>query len=129
MNNNVKTLPMDKLSTLPQVLRGRDLLIVLDPTASNNVPGFNEFSLLYLQIFSFVKFIMTCKLHITSLVALASWSAPADSYHEGLDLFSNSQAIPMALVGAAVQGKLRVLRREPGLDVAWALDLPNVETL
>ena len=130
MNNNVKTLPMDKLSTLPQVLRGRDLLIVLDLTASSNVPGSNEFSSLYLQILSFMKFILTCKLHITSLVALTSWSAPVDLYHEGLDLFSDSQANPMALVGAVVQGMLRVFRRETGLDaVAWALDLPNVETL
>jgi hypothetical protein len=73
---------------------------------------------------------MTSKLHITSLVALTSWSAPVDLYREGLDLFSNSQATPMALVGAVVQGMLRVFRRETGLDaVAWALDLPDVKIL
>ncbi|KAF8811343.1 ketoacyl-synt-domain-containing protein [Phlegmacium glaucopus] len=129
-DSKVKTLPIDELSTLPNVLRGRDLLIVLDLTESNNVPGSNEFSSLYLQILSFMKFIMTCKLHITSLVALTSWSAPVDLYNEGLDLFSNSRATPFALVGAVVQGMLRVFRRETGLDgAAWSLDLPNVETL
>ena len=126
----VMSLPIDELSTLPQVLRGHDLLIVLDLTASNNVPGSNEFSSLYLQVLSFMKFIMTGKLHITSLVVLTSWSAPVDLYNEGLDLFSQSQVTPMALVGAIVQGMLRVFRRETGLnDLAWALDLPNVEIL
>ena len=129
-NNKVKTLPIDELSTLPQILRGRDLLIVLDLTASNNVPGSNDFSSFYLQVLSFMKFVMTSKLHITSLVALTSWSAPVDLYKEGLDLFSNSQATPMALVGAVVQGMLRVFRRETGLDaIAWALDLPDVGML
>ena len=129
-NSKVKSLSIDELNTLPQVLRGDDLLIVIDLTASNNAPGSNEFSSLYLQVLSFMKFIMTCKLHITSLVALTSWSAPVDLYNEGLDLFSNCQVTPMALVGAVVQGMLRVFRRETGLDaIAWALDLPNVETL
>ena len=130
INSMVKTLSIDELSTLPQVLRGRDLFIVLDLTASNNFPGSNEFSSFYLQVLSFMKFIMTCKLHITNLIALTSWSAPVDLYNEGLDLFSSSQAIPTALVGAVVQGMVRVFRRETGLDAAvWALDLPNVETL
>ena len=130
MNSKVKTLPIDELSTLPQVLRGHDLLIVLDLTASNNVPGSNDFSSFYLQVLSFMKFVMTSKLHISSLVALTSWSAPVDLYKEGLDLFSSSQATPMALVGAVVQGMLRVFRRETGLDaVAWALDLPDVEKI
>jgi Polyketide synthase dehydratase len=129
-NSKVKTVPMDQLSTLPQVLRGRDLLIILDLTASNNVPGSNDFSSFYLQILSFMKFVMTSKLHITGLVALTSWSAPVDLYYEGLDLFSNNQVTSMALVGAVVQGMLRVFRRETGLDaVAWALDLPNIDTL
>lgn len=130
MNSTVRTMPIEELSTLPKVLRNRDLLIVLDLTASNNFPGSNEFSSLYLQVLSFMKFIMTSKLQITSLVALTSWSAPVDLYNEGLDLFSNSQATPFALVGAVVQGMLRVFRRETGLDdAAWALDLPNLETL
>jgi hypothetical protein len=81
-----------------------------------------------------MKFIMTSRRHITSLVVLTSWSAPVDLYNEGLDLFSGSQATPIALVGgqlgAVVQGMLRVFRRETGLDaVAWALDLPDVEKL
>jgi hypothetical protein len=59
INSKVKTLSIDELSTLPQVLRGRDLLIVLDLTASNNLPGSNEFSSLSLQVLSFMKFIMT----------------------------------------------------------------------
>jgi hypothetical protein len=87
-NSKVKTLAIDDLNTLPQVLRGRDLLIVLDLTASNNMPGFNDFPSFYLQVLSFMKFVMTSKLHITSLVALTSWSAPVDLYREGLDLFS-----------------------------------------
>ena len=64
-----------------------------------------------------MKVVMTSKdskLHITSLVALTSWSAPVDLYREGLDLFQ-TQATPMALVGAVVQGMLRVFRRETGL--------------
>ena len=66
-NSNPTTLPIDELSTLPHVLRGRDLLIVLDLTASNNVPGSKEFSSFYLQVLSFMKFVMTSKLHITGL--------------------------------------------------------------
>ena len=129
-DSKIKTLAIDELSTLPQVIRGTDLLIVLDLTASNNVPGSNDFSSFYLQVLSFMKFVITSKLHITGLVALTSWSAPVDLYHEGLDLFSNTQATPMALVGAVVQGMLRVFRRETGLDaIAWALDLPTMDKL
>ena len=40
-NGEVKTLQIDELSTLPQVLRGRDLWIVLDLTVSKKVPGSN----------------------------------------------------------------------------------------
>ena len=45
--SKVKALPIDELSTLLRVLRGRGLLIVLDLTASNNVPGSNDFSSFY----------------------------------------------------------------------------------
>ena len=72
------TLPIDELSTLPQVPKGHDLL---DLIASNKVPGSNDFPSLY-QVLSFMKFIMTSSLHVTSLVVLTSWSAPNDFYKE-----------------------------------------------
>ena len=91
------------------------------------MPGSNDFSAFYLQVLSFMKFIMTSKFYIT-----AWWCSlhPVELYEEGLDLFSNSQATSMALAGAVVQNMLQVFRRETGLDaVAWALDLSDVEIL
>ncbi|KAF8151526.1 hypothetical protein B0H34DRAFT_132545 [Crassisporium funariophilum] len=126
----IKFLSMDQMSSLPKMLRGRDLLIVLDLSKADSTPGTSEFSSLYLQVLSFMKFIMTCKLHISSFVALTSWSGPVDLYKEGLDSFSNSQVTAKPLVGAILQGMLRVFRRETGMDqLAWSLDLPNVDAL
>ena len=86
---NITTLPNDELSTstLPDVLLVAIYsLMVLDLTAWNNVVGPSEFSSFYLHVLSFMKFIVTSKLHITGSMALSSWSAPVDLYHEGLDL-------------------------------------------
>ncbi|KAF9473131.1 ketoacyl-synt-domain-containing protein [Pholiota conissans] len=128
----ISTLPCSesKESKLLEHMRGQDMLVVLDLSNANSSPGSETFTSLYLQILMFIKLIMSHKLHISSFLALSSWSAPVDLYKEGLDLFSDSNVSPSSLVGAILQGMIRVFRRETGLDFgAWCLDLANVSNL
>lgn len=128
--NNTKVVSLEDMNKLPSTLRGQDMLVVLDLSKSNNSPGSDQFTALYLQVLMFLKHIMSHKLHITSFLALTSWSAPVDLYKEGLDLFSDSKVSSTSLVGAIVQGMIRVFRRETGLDfAAWCLDLTNIDSL
>ena len=62
-----------------------------------------------------MKFIMTSRLHVTSLVAFTSWSAHDDLYKEGLDLFLSSQATPMVLLGLLYKGCFGPLSSEETL--------------
>ncbi|KAF8196525.1 KR domain-containing protein [Pholiota molesta] len=127
---NVKTFACEELNKLPSLVRGQDMLVVLDLSKANSSPGSKEFTSLYLQILMFMKLVMAHKLHIRSFLALTSWSAPVDLYKEGLDLFSDSNVASSSLVGAIMQGMIRVFRRETGLDfAAWCLDLANVDNL
>lgn len=127
---NTKTLSCKELNKLPSLVRGQDMLVVLDLSKANSSPGSEEFTSLYLQILMFLKLIMAHKLHIRSFLALTSWSAPVDLYKEGLDLFSDSNVASSSLVGAIMQGMIRVFRRETGLDfAAWCLDLANIDNL
>lgn len=127
---NAKVVPREDMNKLPSILRGQDVLVVLDLSKSKSSPGSEEFTSIYLQALMFLKLIMSHKLHVTSFLALTSWSAPVDLYREGLDLFSASKVSPSSLVGAIIQGMIRVFRRETGLDfAAWCLDLANVDNL
>ncbi|PPQ84949.1 hypothetical protein CVT25_004462 [Psilocybe cyanescens] len=129
-NPKVKSVSCDQIETLPSVLRGQDVLVVLDLTKSVNLPGSEGFSTLYLQVLSFLKLMIARKLRITSFLALTCSSTPVDLYREGLDLFSESKVSPASLIGAVVQGMVRVFRRESGLDLAaWCLDLPLLDSL
>ena len=56
-----------------------------------------------------MKFVMTSRLHITSLVGLTSWSAPDDLYKEGLDRFLSSQATLMVSLGLLSSKEILVL--------------------
>ncbi len=128
--SNTKVVSSEDRPKLPSILRGQDMLVVLDLTKSNNTPGSTQFSTLYLQVLALLKHIIGHKLHVSSFLTLTSWSAPVDLYKEGLDLFSDSKVSPNSLVGAIVQGMIRVFRRETGLDFsAWCLDLTNVDGL
>ncbi|PPQ99823.1 hypothetical protein CVT24_009617 [Panaeolus cyanescens] len=126
--SKVKSISTQEMDAIPSMLRGKDVLIVVDLTRSNSSPGSTGFNLIYHNILAFMQLLLTTKFHISGLVALTTWSAPVDLYREGLDLFSDSQVSSTALVGAVLQGMLRVFRRESGLDFsAWCLDLPQVE--
>lgn len=129
-NDKVKSSTGVDMESVPSKLRGKDLLIVLDLTKANNTPGSDDFAALYNQILTFMKAMASRKLHISSVLAISSWSAPVDLYKENLDLFSDSKASSTSLVGAILQGMMRVFRREISLDfAAWCLDLPSLDTL
>ncbi|KAF8900861.1 hypothetical protein CPB84DRAFT_1778561 [Gymnopilus junonius] len=126
-SNNVKSISRDQLDTLPSILRGQDMLVVLDLTKSSNLPGTEGFMALHLQVLAFLKLMISNKLHVTNFVTLTSSSTPLDVLKDGSDLFAENTAL--TLIGSVVQGMVRVFRRESGLDfAAWCLDLPDTIT-
>ena len=119
-----------ELRSTVSAMQCQDMLVVVDLTQANNVPGSNEFQSIYERILSLLKFIAEEKLDISSFLVLTSWSTPVDLYKEGLVLFSDSNASASSLVGSVVQGMLRVFRRESGLLFAvWCLDVPDLDIL
>ncbi|CAA7264464.1 unnamed protein product [Cyclocybe aegerita] len=129
-NDNVKCLATGQIDAIVTNMRGQDVLVVFDVSKANNNPDSSEFTALYIQLLSLLRFMADCKIHISTLLAITSWSAPVDLYTEGLDLFSDSKATSTTLVGAILHGMLRVFRRETGMDfAAWCLDLPSLDSV
>ncbi|KAJ3515067.1 hypothetical protein NLJ89_g1986 [Agrocybe chaxingu] len=129
-NDNVKCLASGQIDGIAASMRGQDVLVVFDVSKANNHPDSSEFAALYIQLLSLLRFMADCKVHISTLLAITSWSAPVDLYTEGLDLFSDSKAASTSLVGAILHGMLRVFRRETGMDfAAWCLDLPSLDSV
>jgi acyl transferase domain-containing protein len=127
---NVKSVSAKSMDKLPSMIRGQDMLVVLDLTKAQSSPASEDFTTLYLHLLMFLKLLVSQKIHISGLLALTSWSAPVDLYREGLDLFSDSKASSESLVGAVLQGMVRVFRRETGIDfAAWCLDVAGIDNL
>jgi len=119
-----KNLDMSTLSQLPSLVNGKELLVVLDMTKFNANPGSVEFSRLYLILLQFLQFLLVSKVNIGNLMTLTSWAAPVDLVSAQLNPFGKTQSPTTSLIGAVVQGMVRVFRRECGLDArAWCLDI------
>jgi hypothetical protein len=110
-------------------MRSRNLLLVVDLTEANHLPDSDDFNTTSIQILSFLKALLESKCHVSSFLAITSWSAPVDLYDEGLELSLGPKALARSLVGAVVHGMLRVFRKETKSHSAWCLDLPDLDTL
>ncbi|KAG7441749.1 ketoacyl-synt-domain-containing protein [Guyanagaster necrorhizus] len=85
--------------------------IILDVTSFIMDPHSSTFSTCWKEILQLMKTLITGKIHYDNLVVLSSGcTGNGDSFS----------------VGAAVQGMIRVFRRETGLqDTIWGLDVPQ----